>query len=608
MKHIKKLPLFIISAAMIISAFFGVFAEDAPPAWPYTTFTATLSEENQVVVYDDEEGFNKLVSKAVGVPFFALMRDYPDVTLWMTGVRAPYSYSKSYNGNKVKFALTKVNYTLIGNEKYGDPKGMVKQVQDVVNAFEPEGKTMYEKLLSIHDYICALNTYVTGADYCYSAYGSLVNRRSVCEGYAEAFKLLCDKAGITTVLVTGMSTNNIGNTEAHMWNYVLMDDGNWYAVDVTWDDAGDITGNRSYFLVGADTVVSGKKFTESHRSSLNLSSIGADGSTIDGFRYPTLSASAYDPENGKGDYDYDGRYYYSFLDNTQRELYDAMLSHLTSFLPSDPTKTPEPAPTDDLVSTTPEETTPPETTKPETTKPETTKPDTTKPDTTKPDTTKPDTTVLDTTKPPETDPPSTTTDKITEPTTTPSVSTTDKETEPTTTPPPVTSDKTTSSEDTTVTDAPTDSITDGSGEGTTPESSTDSGKTETDPTDTSTDTTTDSGNGSESDSTTAAPVTTDNNKSKAKEAEKLYRIVSVTVIASAIICLSLGLGFAVIRYAKKHGDEDVTAAGAVSQVPVSEDSSKPSEGSSDEPTDEATNEASEEASDSTGEDNGKKDE
>lgn len=48
--------------------------------------------------------------------------------------------------------------------------------------------------------------------------------------------MLCDKANIPCALIGG-----IGNTGAHMWNAVQMDDGKWYGVDVTWDDQDGIS-------------------------------------------------------------------------------------------------------------------------------------------------------------------------------------------------------------------------------------------------------------------------------------------------------------------------------------------------------------------------------
>lgn len=102
-----------------------------------------------------------------------------------------------------------------------------------------------------------LSTYCPLAFECLSA---LVGRSGrpgpVCEGYARAFKVLCDSANIPCVLVDG-STNN--PSENHMWNYVMID-GKWYAVDATWNDPGTadilVSGkeNERYLLVGSSTM------------------------------------------------------------------------------------------------------------------------------------------------------------------------------------------------------------------------------------------------------------------------------------------------------------------------------------------------------------------
>jgi|GEM_PF-2476448 len=68
----------------------------------------------------------------------------------------------------------------------------------------------------------------------------------VCEGYARAFKLICDEMDIPCILVSGL-----GEGGDHMWNYVQMEDGYWYAIDVTWNDS---TGQNTYLLVGKDVM------------------------------------------------------------------------------------------------------------------------------------------------------------------------------------------------------------------------------------------------------------------------------------------------------------------------------------------------------------------
>lgn len=82
----------------------------------------------------------------------------------------------------------------------------------------------------------------------YESYGALVNKKSVCEGYAKAFKLLCDRSGIPCVIIGGVS-----NGENHMWNYVKLD-GKYYLVDATFDDPIGGTPNTKYLLRGKQTT------------------------------------------------------------------------------------------------------------------------------------------------------------------------------------------------------------------------------------------------------------------------------------------------------------------------------------------------------------------
>lgn len=101
--------------------------------------------------------------------------------------------------------------------------------------------------------------------------GSVGGEGPVCEGYARALKVLCDEAGIPCVLVDGTAVNSSGSGSPHMWNYVKVD-GNWYAVDTTWNDpvisnvdlAESGAERTAYLLVGGDTVIGGLCFIESH--------------------------------------------------------------------------------------------------------------------------------------------------------------------------------------------------------------------------------------------------------------------------------------------------------------------------------------------------------
>lgn len=93
-----------------------------------------------------------------------------------------------------------------------------------------------EKILLLHDYLVTECTYDNGGsnasgyypDDDYTAYGALVKRKAVCNGYAFAFSWLAKDLGIETYIVASESMD-------HAWNLVKLK-GAWYHIDVTRDD------------------------------------------------------------------------------------------------------------------------------------------------------------------------------------------------------------------------------------------------------------------------------------------------------------------------------------------------------------------------------------
>jgi hypothetical protein len=78
-----------------------------------------------------------------------------------------------------------------------------------------------------------------------SAYGSLVEGVALCGGYAKLFELLMNRLGYVCEYITGTADGG-----SHAWNLLLLD-GEYYHVDVTWDDPDREDGMRlySYFCV-----------------------------------------------------------------------------------------------------------------------------------------------------------------------------------------------------------------------------------------------------------------------------------------------------------------------------------------------------------------------
>lgn len=143
-----------------------------------------------------------------------------------------------------------------------DISGVSAKVDWVVSHYTDDSMTNMEKARILHDWL----VYNAHYDTSYSAYGPdgvLLRGSGVCQSYADAYKLLLDKAGIENCSVSGTADNGSGNgPQGHAWNMVKL--GNeWYHVDTTWDDptnlyhdAACVSGNEryKYFLVSDSTI------------------------------------------------------------------------------------------------------------------------------------------------------------------------------------------------------------------------------------------------------------------------------------------------------------------------------------------------------------------
>ena len=166
----------------------------------------------------------------------------------------------------------------------------LNEIENIKSYFVSNQKAdTYENIKLVHDYLVESIEYdqTISLPNIYDLYGALINKKSVCEGYAKAFKYLMDSMNIPCVTVSGKATNSEGNTENHAWNYVQINNV-WYAIDCTWDDPiligfGYLSNSSKYkyFLKGED------EFNKSHIP---------DGQFTEGgkvFKFPNLSISNY---------------------------------------------------------------------------------------------------------------------------------------------------------------------------------------------------------------------------------------------------------------------------------------------------------------------------
>ena len=186
-----------------------------------------------------------------------------------------------------------------------------------MDASGADKENRYQLVKAIHTYLCEKLSYDTeagdnlgGEGYGYAHTSSTVflghngEYKVVCEGYAKAFKVLCEQWEIPCTLVIGQG-GIPGSQGPHMWNYVQMEDGQWYGMDATWNDQDN--GMRlEYFLAGSSTPgfdYGGISFTfaEEHQPDMEIMT-----GLLYPFVYPKLSEGNYvcrgviqEDENGK---------------------------------------------------------------------------------------------------------------------------------------------------------------------------------------------------------------------------------------------------------------------------------------------------------------------
>lgn len=163
----------------------------------------------------------------------AYRNDHPE-TFWLTGES---KYYVKNNSTTVEF-----EYSIEPSEILSAKETFENKIDNILNDL-PSGSD-FEKEEYINNYIIENCKYDDAAAQIENiegnendAYGALVDGSAVCEGYARAFQLLCNKADIDCVMVSG----TVDNTN-HAWNCVKIG-GEWYQIDVTWNDTD---GDKDY--------------------------------------------------------------------------------------------------------------------------------------------------------------------------------------------------------------------------------------------------------------------------------------------------------------------------------------------------------------------------
>ncbi len=191
---------------------------------------------------------------AVYAAFEEMQRRNPEL-FWISGVHP----SVTLWGDNAELDQTaRVDFIFTDAFPGMQPEDMFREMkQEAGRILENAPKTGsdYDKALFIHDYLVEHTTYDLqgsrrdGYQLCHTAYGALVKHSAVCMGYAAAYQYLLRELGVHCMYASGTvkesarSSLSLQSDGGHAWNCVELD-GEYYWVDVTWDDPLDQNGQE----------------------------------------------------------------------------------------------------------------------------------------------------------------------------------------------------------------------------------------------------------------------------------------------------------------------------------------------------------------------------
>lgn len=234
----------------------GLFADD-----PATTELEFIQAVNYYIKNSDEDMFD-IYSSGPGEEFVLNANENIGTNM---GYLEQYLISEETSGvQTVKLILHRNDEAYVYRHRvFGVPlpegnseaAELDKAVEKIMGDILTPQMSDYQIELAVHDFLIEKCHYSKSDDapVLHSAYGALVNRNAVCQGYASAFELILNIAGVECIFVTGTSGMQ------HGWNMVNLG-GAWHHVDVTWDDPSNTGGNgydmtsHTFFNVSDDVM------------------------------------------------------------------------------------------------------------------------------------------------------------------------------------------------------------------------------------------------------------------------------------------------------------------------------------------------------------------
>lgn len=214
------------------SGIYGYIAEN------FRKQTASIDVSMYNLSWDDAE-------KVFSVIKYVLY-EYPDINF----VDDKWILNGKYIGNKAIVSSVAPIYSITGSEYEQMRRNYETAMQEITDGI-PENLSDLEKVMFVHNYIADNYEYDTsaGENVIYDVYNMLSEKKGVCQAYSYLFMLIMQRLGIDCTYAVSTEAN-------HMWNIVEID-GQYYNLDVTWDDP---VGSKplvryDYFLLSMPTLL-----------------------------------------------------------------------------------------------------------------------------------------------------------------------------------------------------------------------------------------------------------------------------------------------------------------------------------------------------------------
>lgn len=204
-----------------------------------------IEDENVAVgieLEDEELSKDRIAYVVVGFIY-----DHPQY-FWTKG----YSYWIENESDDVKKIVLECDENYLDGKKryelWKKMEGNIEKYLDNISGIKDD----YSKELIIHDSLAKQLSYAYSSSgipetskWAHNIEGAFSEEynKVVCEGYAKAFQLLLNAAGIENIYIVGNGKTG-GSWQGHAWNQVKIENA-WYLVDLTWNDGAVIS--RRYF-------------------------------------------------------------------------------------------------------------------------------------------------------------------------------------------------------------------------------------------------------------------------------------------------------------------------------------------------------------------------